>query len=283
MLKMKLLLVVLLSFLVSGFRCADIPEDIWDLLKETEKNTENGVENVSVLTKRLYSSDSTTTFSPSLSTEAGSEDSSLPKKKQKFLRVKTASVNEISLAERVIAAYSADVFDLKVLENEFWDLEDQRQKQKFVHHLLMIKYSEVVPDAVNKITWSLVDMVGWPEGLQSLTVRFLNSEECLKILRGINEIHFGLKKAVKIQKKGNRKLNDALYSTLRESCKSCGLIIKPKSINWKLIYEKVPKFTLKTQDYRVWTGDDREQIQKHLLDDLIPRLKQEQQERQGKE
>ncbi len=159
---------------------------------------------------------------------------------------------------------------------DFFKLNTSRQKRGFVHDLLMIRYHEVMPYSAGRIIWSKVEVIGWPEQFKSKTVFDLDPLQCLSLLKKLNEISFKPLGASSIECLGNRAVNDRFYYKLRKACTECGLSFNLKRINWKKIYILQPLLKLKTQDYRIWGSEDRNLIQKLILDDLIPILKQEQ-------
>ncbi len=282
---MKCLLLLLLF--TTSFHCADVSEDFWSILNDINDITDYGIFKAaaqkSELTKRLYPFEQAYTNSPSSSTATTmlstvSEEALHPEKKKKVKQIEVHSEAAIAPTDPNIVSESPVVFDLKALRMEFSKLKTRRGKQVFIHKLLLIKYNEVIPDLSSKILWSKVEMTGWPTELKSWAVTDLNPEQCSRLLWKMDEIHFKPKNYVAAFEGESKKLKEALYSELRDGCRKCGLTVKRDRINWREIYRQAPLFELKTQDNCNWSREDRDQIKKYLLHDLIPRLKQKNEE-----
>ncbi len=306
---MKLLL--LISLLSSSVRCSDVsereksvmPPEFTSLL--TKRGRDSFIDESS-LTRTSSSPDlihqmslqqAVYTNSPAFSTattaSAVTEDSPLPTKKRKYKRVEEKRIEhgtddeeqrsktDFSVFISETSASGRVTFDLEAAEKEFEKLPTRMSKLAFVHGLLMIKYRDVFPKQSKRIIWSRVDVIGWPSLLKSWTVNDLTVDEAWLLLQNLNTIRFVRKEdpeSGKKHSKENREANDALHETLLKDLKDLNVISKRGYIKWKKLVELVPLLTLTSRDHRVWSGDDRINIQSLILEDLIPRLKREKDE-----
>ncbi len=257
--------------------------------------TDDSFQNREVTETCTYFMDSSQKSYPETSTISSvSEDSSLSTKKRKF---KQAEPNEIVKCKDtgsdkgVKTKYSAFItgtsntgrvyFDLIAVCREFRRIPDRRSKCAFVNGLLMVKYREVFPKQRKNISWSKVEVLGWPDEVKFRMIYELNLEKILIILLSLNDIRFVCKKSSecrRLSKNENREANDMLHAKLVEACKYFNLTSNRGNIKWNELGELVPQLLLSGRNHRNWTEEDRKTIQNRILDELIPRLKREEEE-----
>ncbi len=150
--------------------------------------------------------------------------------------------------------------------NTFESFSYLRERAAFLYKLLLAKYRKGIKSpTAERILWSRVRVLGWPEELKSFNYRDFSNEQCLVLLQNMDKIEFQSIRNVGLRSAdGNGKVNQEFFKNLQQNCRP-EFCTKKGQIRWNRLHELEPRLVLKTHDYRIWTSDDRKLIEELIL------------------
>ncbi len=152
----------------------------------------------------------------------------------------------------------------------FNSFKNRLEKISFIRSLVLEKYRNALGPKysnVNHIIWSKIDILGWPDQINTYDIHDLSKEQCAILLRHLPQIRFEAKIKDKVQRNPKPE-NEALYNSLKEALAPFPKFFKKSGIRWRKLHKVLPDLKLKTHDYRVWSSDDRFTIESVLLASL---------------
>ncbi len=130
------------------------------------------------------------------------------------------------------------------------------------------------------ILWNRIKVNEWPKDLKSYTVRYFTIKECYTFIEHLHDIKFEAKSEEEMEKEHlakapvkNGEANKQLYEKLKAACEEAGWLDPRSAMSWTKLHQLSPEQVLRTIDYRVWTPQDRKNINNLLRSGLISKQK----------
>jgi hypothetical protein len=154
---------------------------------------------------------------------------------------------------------------------KYYDSIDNRHdRRQFIQDLLLSRYNEDISPPCghhSSISWSKVNVLGWPEEVKSYSIYGLTLTDCRILIPKIRNIHFERKPehhSTNSPLKCTKEINTAIYEELKNISG-----VGPKGfVQWEKLHARFPELVLKTHDYRVWSEQDRQLITNLVFPEL---------------